>query len=369
MTRYNRPFTFDRVVRILITTAVIIGIFLFINRISGALLPFLLAWLLAYMVNPVVEFFQYRLKIRNRLASILIGLTAILILLGGFIALVIPSVKAEVSKFIALVGQYGSTPGKIPFIPQEWLDSLSTAVNWQEIISHHNKEDFMDILDKILPGAVKFFSGSVNLIVGIVASSIIFLYFIFILLDYDKIAAGFVNLIPPKYKKSVLSIAGDIKDSMNRYFRGQAVVAFLVGILFSIGFKIIGMPLAVLLGLFIGLLNMVPYLQIVGFIPTLLLCWLKSAETGGNFWLIVLAAAIVFIVVQAIQDMIIVPKVMGKITGLNPAIILLSLSIWGSLMGLVGMIIALPMTSLILSYYQRFFINREKIYKENDPES
>ena len=148
---------------------------------------------------------------------------------------------------------------------------------------------------------------------------------------------------------------------MNTYFRGQALVALCVGILFSIGFLIIDFPMAIVLGLFIGALNMVPYLQIIGFLPTILLAILKAADTGQNFWIIIASALAVFAVVQIIQDTIIVPKIMGKITGLNPAIILLSLSVWGSLMGVLGMIIALPLTTLMLSYYQRFIINREKI--------
>lgn len=108
---------------------------------------------------------------------------------------------------------------------------------------------------------------------------------------------------------------------------------------------------------------MIPYLQIIGLVPAIILAILKAADTGGNFWLILASAMIVFAVVQAIQDGFIVPHVMGKITGLNPAIILLSLSVWGSLMGMLGMIIALPLTTLILSYYQRFIINRENIRK------
>ena len=146
---------------------------------------------------------------------------------------------------------------------------------------------------------------------------------------------------------------------MNRYFRGQALVAFCVGVLFSIGFLIIDFPLAIGLGMFIGLLNMVPYLQIIGFIPTILLALLKAADTGQNFWWVLGLALLVFCIVQLIQDTILVPKIMGKITGLNPAIILLSLSVWGSLMGMLGMIIALPCTTLLLSYYQRYIRKKD----------
>lgn len=191
----------------------------------------------------------------------------------------------------------------------------------------------------------------------------------FILLDYESIAEGWPRLLPVKYRTFLSGIMNDVKDGMNRYFRGQAFVALCVGILFSIGFLIIDFPLAIGLGLFIGALNLVPYLQIIGFIPTVILAILKAADTGGNFWLILAAALAVFAIVQAIQDGFIVPRVMGKITGLNPAIILLSLSVWGSLMGMLGMIIALPLTTLMLSYYQRFIINKEKIKQDERSES
>jgi len=137
------------------------------------------------------------------------------------------------------------------------------------------------------------------------------------------------------------------------------MVAFCVGVLFSIGFLIIDFPMAVGLGLFIGLLNMVPYLQLIGFVPTILLAIVKAAETGQNFWMIMLMAVVVFAVVQAIQDAILTPKIMGHVTGLNSAIILLSLSIWGSLMGILGMIIALPMTTLLISYYQKYIVKNK----------
>ena len=90
-----------------------------------------------------------------------------------------------------------------------------------------------------------------------------------------------------------------------------------------------------------------------------MLAIVKSAETGQNFWMVLGMALVVFAVVQAIQDTILTPRIMGRVTGLNPALILLSLSVWGALLGLLGMVIALPMTSLLQTYYQRYII-REK---------
>ena len=155
-----------------------------------------------------------------------------------------------------------------------------------------------------------------------------------------------------------MQLVHDVEDGMNKYFRGQACVAFCVGVLFSIGFLIIDFPMAVGLGMLIGLLNMVPYLQIVGFVPTVLLAIVKAADSGENFWIVLLMALIVFAVVQIIQDTILTPRIMGKVMGLNSAIILLSLSIWGSLLGMLGMVIALPLTTLLITYYQKYIVKK-----------
>ena len=87
---------------------------------------------------------------------------------------------------------------------------------------------------------------------------------------------------------------------------------------------------------------------------------LQSFETGQNFTSVLIGIAVVFVVIQLLEDMILTPRIMGKVTGLNPAVILLSLSIWGSLMGMVGLIIALPLTTLMISYYKRFVLEENK---------
>jgi predicted PurR-regulated permease PerM len=182
----------------------------------------------------------------------------------------------------------------------------------------------------------------------------VLLYLLFIMLDYEKLLVSFRKLVPPRYRQFTFRLVKDVQDSMNHYFRGQALVALCVGILFAIGFSIIGLPMGVVLGLFIGVLNMVPYLQLISLLPTTLLCIVCSVDGNITFWTIWLECMAVYAIVQAIQDFILTPKIMGKYLGLNPAIILLSLSVWGSLLGLVGMIIALPLTTLLIAYYNRY---------------
>jgi predicted PurR-regulated permease PerM len=121
--------------------------------------------------------------------------------------------------------------------------------------------------------------------------------------------------------------------------------------------------MGIIMGFVVGVLNLIPYMQALGIPPTILLAILQGLTTDRPIWLCLVLLAIVFIAVQSIQDMILTPKIMGKVMGLNAAIILLSLSIWGSLLGIMGMIIALPMTTLLLTYYQRFVIKKQELQK------
>ena len=214
----------------------------------------------------------------------------------------------------------------------------------------------MQAIKQIAPKAWHLLSSTFSVLVSVTIVFVIFLYFIFILLDYEKIASGWLRLIPERYRPFISQLADDVELSMNRYFRGQSLIALCVGVLLAIGFKIINFPLAVTLGLFIGCLNLIPYLQTIGLIPMALLSLLRSAETGENFWILFGLSLLVLGIVQAIQDLYLTPRIMGKAMGLNPAIILLSLSIWGTLLGFIGLIIALPLTTLCLSYYKRFVL-------------
>ena len=183
------------------------------------------------------------------------------------------------------------------------------------------------------------------------------MYTVFILIDYDRITDGMLKIIPGKYQSIITEVLSDLQAGMNSYFRGQSLVALIVGILFAIGFSIIGLPMAIVFGLFIGALTMVPYLKIIALIPAALLGVLQYVEASKSISTIFISIAVVFIVVQVFEDMFLTPAIMKRVTGLNPAVILLALSVWGSLMGIVGLIIALPLTTLIISYYKRFVLN------------
>lgn len=355
----QKKITFDSFIRGVLSGTVIIAILYLLNRLSGVLLPFFIAWLIAYLTYPMVIFYQNRLRLRSRVLSILAVMLTLVVLGGIAFSFFVPPMIEECAKLKELIEIYLIEDRNHTAIPETVSEFIRKNIDFNWLQNNITTDNIVSAIQKLLPKVWTLLSTSYNIILAIFTLFIIILYLFFILLDYEQIANGWITLLPKKYQGMALRLTTDIKTSMNRYFRGQALVAFCVGILFSIGFLIIDFPLAIGLGLFIGLLNMVPYLQIIGFIPTILLALLKAADTGESFWWTLGLALVVFAVVQAIQDMILVPKIMGKITGLNPAIILLSLSIWGSLMGMLGMIIALPGTTLLLSYYQRYIRKKD----------
>lgn len=353
---FDRPFTFDRVSRILFGILVIAGIVYLLVILRNALLPFFIALLMAYMTQPFVLFFQHKLKIRNRFLSILAVLLTGILLLVLFIVIFVPSISSELERIVLSLNTHNTGKGYIPFIPESWLLYIQNNIDLSEFMDLLSKENILNAIKQLAPRMWTLLSNTFSVLVSVTIVFIIFLYFIFILIDYEKIANGWKNLIPANYRPFITGLAEDVEYSMNRYFRGQALIAFCVGILFATGFKIINFPLGITLGLFMGMLNLVPYLQTIGIIPMVILALMKSTETGENFWVILGLAVLVLVIVQVIQDLFLTPKIMGKAMGLNPAIILLSLSIWGTLLGFIGLIAALPLTTLCLSYYKRFIL-------------
>lgn len=354
----DKKITFDSFIRGIIIGGLIIGALALINRLSSVLLPFFIAWLLAYLLYPIVHFFQYKLRIKYRILAILA--TFLLLLLIGTLCFffIVPPLFEELARFSKIFIAYFNGESMNTNIPSIITEYLRDTIDQQGVAEILSRAGVVEAIKTTIPKIWSVVSESVNLLFSLFTIFIVLLYLVFILLDYESISEGWIKLVPERFRVPISSVVNDVVDGMSRYFRGQAFVALCVGILFSIGFLIIDFPLAIGLGLFIGVLNLVPYLQIIGFVPTLLLAILKTVDTGGNFWLILLSALAVFAIVQLIQDAYIVPHVMGKITGLNPAIILLSLSVWGSLMGMVGVIIALPATTLGISYYKRFILKK-----------
>ena len=356
----TNKYTFDNVVRSILWAIVITGIVMLLNRLSNVLMPFFLAWLIAYILFPLVKFFQYRCKLRYRIVGILCTFITVAAVLTGVFWLMIPPIVEESIRVKDMLIEYITKDALMSNIPDQIEMFIHEHMSTEDIKAIVTQDGFINTIKETMPKVWDVIMSSFSALSGLVTFAMVIIYTLFILLDYEKFTKGWPDLLPARYRGMAVRLVADVTEGMNKYFRGQGLVAFCVGVLFSIGFLIIDFPMAIGLGMFIGLLNMVPYLQLIGFIPAILLAIVKAADTGQSFWLIMLMVVIVFGVVQLIQDTFLTPKIMGKVMGLNAAIILLSLSIWGSLLGMLGMIIALPMTTLLLTYYQRYVIKKEK---------
>ena len=355
----NKEITFDRFIRGLIAIGVCIIAYMLISRLSGALLPFLIAWLFCYLVYPIVKFFQYKLKFKSRVLSIFTVLLLVTGIIVGICFAVIPPIVEEMVMLKELMANYLTSGNSNSTIPDVVNQFIRENIDMRQVEAYFSAERIGELVKGMLPKLWNVISQSFNLVGGVVAAFMVLVYIFFILSDYETLERGWIRLIPEKYRERVVTLCNDVEENMSNYFRGQSLIALCVGILFSIGFLIIDFPMAIGFGLFVGMLNIVPYLQITSIVPMVFLALVKAANTGENFWWILIAAGIVMLVVQIIQETILIPRIMNKAIGLHPAVILLSLSIWGSLLGLVGMIIALPATSLILSYYRQFLRRQE----------
>ncbi len=355
--KINKRYDFDRVTRLIISVVCIALAIFVINYLRNVLLPFLIGGLLAYMLNPLVEFIRKTLHLKGRaVASVL----AIIIAVGAIITalwFLIPYLVNEVSNMTTMLTHYAKTSFQVPHIPAAVHDFIRENIDlsqWQKLLT---KEQWVNVINNLLSGTWSVIGGTFSIILSIFTILLVLLYMFFILLDYDKITHGFKAAIPPKYRRIGFKIIRDVEQTMSRYFRGQALVSLFVGIIFAIEFSIIGLPMAVAFGLFIGLLNMVPYLQLVSLPIAAFLCLVQSVDTGQPFWPLFGWTFAAYCICQLIQDLVLIPMIMKQQMGLKPAIVFLALSVWGYLLGLVGLIIALPMTTLIISYYCEYVLH------------
>ena len=362
---FRREFTFDRIARMLVLSVLILLIYVAVQAIWSVILPFLLAGIFAYVMMPLVRFFQYTLRLRSRGLSVILTL----LLLGAVVYLavifIIPSINAEIEKTLQVISGYSSGQDILMMIlPRNIRNYLNGGLRWgnfpQQLSFEKVLENVKLLLDQvggIINSTLSIFSWGLVFLIG-------FIYFVFILLDFENLARGFISLFPKTLRPTIRTISMDLDRYMNNYFRGQALIAISVGILLSIGFNIIGLPLATAMGIFIGILNFIPYMQALGIIPLGLASLLMAAQTGENAFVCMLLAYGVLMIVQIIQDMIIVPHIMGQTMGMRPSLILLVLSIWGYLLGFFGMLIALPITMFIYSLYMRYVLQDEEYIEQ-----
>jgi predicted PurR-regulated permease PerM len=356
----DRSLTFDRVIQLALFAGLVWGLVLLLDYLSDVLLPFFVGLLVAYFLDPVTNRVQHVIK--QRVLAALFTMVSITLAVSLVFWFMVPMVGNELADMGRTVSKMAANTELAQAAKEHLPENVWEEVN--EILKHDDVKRYLtsdgavqmakDTAKKLLPGVWGVLSGAANVLTFITGLLVIMLYVVFLLIDYHNMAARWRDYLPPSMRDDVSRFVEEFIQATNRYFRSQALVACCVAVLFAIGFSIISLPLAILMGIFIGLLNMVPYLQIVGTIPCLLLAGLKALEQGDNFFGALGLVLLVFGVVQLIQETVLVSRLQGEAMGLSPAIILLSISVWGKLLGFLGLILALPLTCLGLIYYRRY---------------
>lgn len=357
----RKPFTLDRSMRIIFVLIIGIALIVAVSTIWEVLLPFLLAGIFAYAMMPLVRFLQYKVGIKFRWLAVLLVFAIITTLISLGVIYIAPAIEREVEKTLEALSAYKGGQSLLEMLIPEWLmPMLRQNLNFEEISTHLSPESIMEAskaiwgqVNGIVSGTLSVFSWGVVFAMGIV-------YFIFIMLDFEGLVRGLVRLFPRSIQQPMVATLKEIDFYMNSYFRGQALIALSVATLLSIGFNLIGLPMATAMGIFIGLLNFIPYMQALGVIPLAMMSVLMAAQTNQGVAFCLLLSFGVLMIVQVLQDTLIVPRIMGQSMGMRPSLILLSLAVWGYLLGFFGMLVALPLTMSIYSIYMRYVLQDEE---------
>ncbi len=325
-----------------ISFAVTLGICVVLYFSRRVVAPFFIAFALAYLLDPLVDrlvSFKF-----SRTLSVLILMLVFFFLMLGAGVLLVPIFSIQAENLAKNIPTYIG-------IFQEWfrpvLDMIS-GLDPQKVEEFVNEglSRFGELPMKILQFSGKFIWGSISNLFNIIlmfANLIIIPVVMFYLLrDFDSINEKLLKLVPPRFQEKTRDIVLEIDHVLSRFVRGQLVVAGLMGTMYSIGLFLCDTPMSLSLGMMAGLVNLVPYLGLVlGFVPSALLTYMHTQE-----WMPVLAVAGVFGVVQALEGMIITPRVVGDNIGLHPVAVILAVLLGGELFGLAGMILGVPVVAV-----------------------
>ncbi len=315
-------------------------------------LPIILAGILYYLMNPVVDYFEK--KGLKRLYSIIALFVLVIGLLVWGVVVIVPKIQEQTLSFIDNFPLYVKVVERTlnelfsdPIFSQV-QEQLSTSgerlmASLTEIIQNVSKTTFQNLGN--------FFGALASIIVAVITMPFILFY---LLKDGKSLAPYVVSFLPTKIRKPTLKVLREVNDQVSSYIRGQLTVAFAVAIMFMIGFSVIGLDYSITLGLVAGVLNLIPYLgSFLAMIPAVFL-----GIVGGP--VLLLKVLIVFVIEQTIEGRVISPLVLGSQLSIHPVTILLVLLTTGKLFGLVGVILGIPayaaikvVITNIFEWYQR----------------
>ncbi len=363
---FSKSFSFDRTIRIIFALLILFTFLFGLSLVWEVVCPFLLAGIFAYACMPLVLFLQNTLRLRYRGLAVAIVFILILSLFTLGLLYLVPAIEEEISKTLAILSKYSEGKSFLEMlIPESALPFVKENIDIKDLAKQLSVDKLLEGFQSLLGQAEAIINGTISVFSWGLVFAMGIVYFVFILLDFEGLGKGILKLTPKSARKHLKEVGTELDYYMNNYFRGQALVALSVTLILIFGFNLIDLPMATAMAIFIGILNFIPYMQIVGVLPLGLCSILMSIQTGQSLFICFLLAFGVLFIMQVIQDTFIVPRVMGHRMGIRPSLVLLSLSIWGYLLGFFGLLIALPSTMILYSLYMRYVLKDEDYIKES----
>jgi predicted PurR-regulated permease PerM len=321
----------------------------------GVLLPYILGLILAYLLLPLVNWLDRKMPSRlhtwrvSRPLSIILTYLLLIVLVAGIIAFFVPLVSDQIEilienwpDLVSRVEEWGTRGWGwyTENIPKDWRQTIEA--NLRSLID----EAIAAIQDGVV-ATVRTVFGTISFIIGLV---VIPFWLFYILHDESRVKAGVIQALPQQLRADVRCMANLIDDVLSAYIRGQLLLCFFIGVMATIALLIIGVPAALVLGLIAGILEALPYVgPILGAIPAILVALLSDPMSA--LWV-----AIAFFAIQQVENLILVPRIVGESVKLHPALVMVVLVIGNELAGFWGMLVAVPVTGVIRDVFKYLYL-------------
>jgi len=364
-----------------------LGVGWVVNALSSVLIPLAIAGVIAYLLDPIVDWFQKKRGFKRQNAIILVFCIAVL-LVGGVVGSVVPSLISQVSELttefpkqtkkfqlsVSSIVNMGdpakptntstNAPAKPDWfeMPREWIKNVGMT-------NEKMREFMVDAVAKISAWGLEQLKKVMSLFGFLAGLALVPVYVFYFLLEKQGIKRNWTDYLPvheSQVKEEIVFVLHSINDCLIVFFRGQVLVAMCVGALLTTGFLVIGLEYAILLGVMAGLLSIIPYLGVaLSIIPAFVLSMIQFVPDDG--WLKPILVLVVFAAVQTMEGLFISPKIIGDRVGLHPLTIIVAVMVGTTLLGgIMGGVLAIPLTAALRTVMFRY-VWKDRVHSSEAP--
>lgn len=353
---------------LLLLVALCYGLSRLLGFFSGVLWPLAAAGIVALILRPVVRVLERRFRL-GRLAAVLLLYSAVLLAVAGVVVAVAPVVITQLADFAQSVPSLWERatayaqqhfPGWLAYARAK-LDDPAVKQLVDGAAAH-----LQELLAGMMPGVKTAFGqlrGLFSFVLGLVLVPVYLFFFLRATGDGFAQVRGLLPFLRDDVREDVVFLAREFVGLVVAFFRGQLLISFIMGVLYAAGFSLSGLSFGLVIGLAMGLLNIIPYLgTMLGLAIALPVAFLQQ---DGGLWL---AGAVfaVFAVVQGIEGWVLTPRIMGRQTGLHPVAVIFAILFWGTALdGLLGMVLAIPLTAFFVTVWRlvkyKYILPREQV--------